>query len=266
MRQKLFQTQFWIPAILLLEYTNLRVFVIIGSVLNIVGAVMKCFANDPSLAWLTWLGQASCALAQPFLLGVPPRLAAIWFPSNEVSTATAMGVFGNQLGVAFGFIIPPLIVIGPGAVFNSNGSYPTDWSNLDRYPDQAAMAIEVVSDQLRILSVTIAIMSAVSFFSVIFLFQKEPLHPPSVAESCRRSGLENNGTVSPAHIYYSELRSLMSNRSFILLLISYGLNGGCYYTISALINQIIKPSLSQLKFTSAQLDATIGGMATEFTN
>ena len=219
---------------------------------------MKVFSNDPSLAWLTWTGQASCAIAQPFIMGVPPRLAAIWFPADEVSTATAIGVFGNQLGVAIGFIIPPFIVMGPIDVFHGNGSYPSDWSNVERYPNEAPEAIVVVSNQIQMLSIVIAVMSAVSFLSVVFLFKKEPLRPPSIAEACRRC---RTTKVSPARVFFSELKAVMTNRSFILLLLSYGLNGGCYYTISALINQIIKPSLRQLPhLTSIGIDKKIGEM------
>lgn len=43
-------------------------------------------------------------------IGLPPRLAAVWFGPKEVSTACALGVFGNQLGIAIGFLLPPMIV------------------------------------------------------------------------------------------------------------------------------------------------------------
>ena len=230
-----------------------------GSLLNTSGAIIKCFSSDPSLSWLAFLGQTLSAMAMPFLLEVPPRLAAIWFPSTEVSTATAIGVFGNQLGVAIGFVIPPLLVPGPVDVFFSNGSYPSDWSDIDRYPDQAPEAIEVVSEQIGILSITFAVMCSVSLLSIIFFFKNEPLHPPSVAESNRRIE-EANETDSPAKVYFASLKALMSNRSYVLLVISYGLNGGCYYALSTLLNQIIKPSLLNLNFTSAELDAKIGSM------
>ena len=132
----------------MLENTSLRVIVIIGSGLNAVGAILKCFSASPSLAWLTMLGQTLSALAMPFLLEVPPRLAAIWFPVDEVSTATCIGVFGDQLGVAIGFVLPPAIVTGPTKIFSQNGSYPSDWSNQTKYPDEAEKAVEAVSEQV----------------------------------------------------------------------------------------------------------------------
>lgn len=48
--------------------------------------------------------------SQMFILGIPPRLAAVWFGPEQVSTACAIGVFGNQLGIAIGFVLPPFLV------------------------------------------------------------------------------------------------------------------------------------------------------------
>ncbi|KAG0168180.1 Feline leukemia virus subgroup C cellular receptor [Apophysomyces sp. BC1015] len=50
------------------------------------------------------------ALAQVFLLAVPPRLAVSWFPENEVNLATSIAVSANNLGVAAGCALTPLMV------------------------------------------------------------------------------------------------------------------------------------------------------------
>lgn len=41
--------------------------------------------------------QTVAAISQIWVLGIPARLAAVWFGPNEVSTATSLGVFGNQV-------------------------------------------------------------------------------------------------------------------------------------------------------------------------
>ena len=115
----------------------MRWIILIGSGLSASGSILKCFSINPSLWWVSFFGQTLAALANPFLIHIPPRLAAIWFPSNQVSTATSIGVFGNQLGVAIGFIIPPMFVSGPIGIFSQNGSYPSDWSNSEKYPEIA---------------------------------------------------------------------------------------------------------------------------------
>lgn len=49
-------------------------------------------------------------LYQTLILPMPGRVAAQWFPSKELSTATCLGIFGNQFGVALGFLLTPIIV------------------------------------------------------------------------------------------------------------------------------------------------------------
>lgn len=56
------------------------------------------------------VGQTIVACSQIFILSIPPRLAAVWFSSEEVSRACAIGVFGNQVGIALGFVLPTIIV------------------------------------------------------------------------------------------------------------------------------------------------------------
>jgi hypothetical protein len=46
---------------------------------------------------LLFFGQSVVAVAQIFILGMPSQLAATWFPANQVSSACAIGVFGNQV-------------------------------------------------------------------------------------------------------------------------------------------------------------------------
>lgn len=44
------------------------------------------------------------------MLPMPGRLAAKWFGSNELSTATSIGIFGPQLGTSLMFLLSPMIV------------------------------------------------------------------------------------------------------------------------------------------------------------
>ena len=49
--------------------------------------------------WLTFIAQTIVGSSQVFILGIPPRLAAVWFGPEQVSTACAAGVFGNQVHI-----------------------------------------------------------------------------------------------------------------------------------------------------------------------
>jgi len=81
----------------LLIFQGLRVAVLIGSFGTALGSWIKVFSASPNLFWVTFVGQTVVAISQIFVLGIPPLLAAIWFGPNEISKATAVGVFGNQV-------------------------------------------------------------------------------------------------------------------------------------------------------------------------
>ena len=85
------------PATYLLDKRGLRLCGILATFLNALGAWIKCAALSPDRFAVLMLGQTICAIAQIFILGIPARLAAVWFGPNEVSTATSIGVFGNQV-------------------------------------------------------------------------------------------------------------------------------------------------------------------------
>lgn len=55
------------------------------------------FSASPNLFPVAFIGQTVVAVSQIFILGIPPLLAAVWFGPSQVSSATAIGVFGNQV-------------------------------------------------------------------------------------------------------------------------------------------------------------------------
>ncbi|XP_044780662.2 feline leukemia virus subgroup C receptor-related protein 2 isoform X5 [Bubalus bubalis] len=99
-----------LPVAWLLEKFGLRTIALTGSALNCLGAWVKLGSLKPHLFPVTVLGQVVCSVAQVFILGMPSRIASVWFGANEVSTACSIAVFGNQLGIAIGFLVPPVLV------------------------------------------------------------------------------------------------------------------------------------------------------------
>lgn len=87
------------PATWLLDTRGLRLTALLGSGLNCLGAWIKCGSVQQHLFWVTMLGQSLCAVAQVFILGLPSRIASVWFGPKEVSTACATGVLGNQVRI-----------------------------------------------------------------------------------------------------------------------------------------------------------------------
>lgn len=89
---------FIFPVTWLLDKKGLRVIALVATALNCAGTWIKVASVRPNLFAVTFLGQFSCSFAQVFILGMPSRIASVWFGSEEVSTACSIGVFGNQVG------------------------------------------------------------------------------------------------------------------------------------------------------------------------
>ncbi|XP_078492825.1 putative MFS-type transporter C09D4.1 [Ciona intestinalis] len=101
---------FMFVATWILDKWGMRKTLLLGAILNGVGAIIKIGSVSPNLFVVSFVGQTISAISEGFLLEIPPKIASVYFGPNEVSTATSIGVFGNQLGVALGFLLPPLIV------------------------------------------------------------------------------------------------------------------------------------------------------------
>ncbi|XP_025834573.1 uncharacterized MFS-type transporter C09D4.1-like [Agrilus planipennis] len=184
---------------------GLRYAVIIGSIGTTLGSWIKVAAVAPDRFWVAFLGQAIVALSQIFILSIPARLAAVWFGPSQVSSACSIGVFGNQMGIAIGFLIPPMIV-------NS--------------ADQASRTHE-----LYILFGSTAVIVTFVLMLILIFFKEEPPTPPSLAQvqAKREDSVD----------FVQSLKRLLSNLHYVLLLISYGINVGVFYAISTLLNQIV---------------------------
>lgn len=62
-------------------------------------------------------------------------------------------------------------------------------------------------------------------------FQAKPPLPPNAA----RSLTPQSETVT----YYQSVKKIVTNRNYILLLITYGINAGVFYAMSTLLNQTV---------------------------
>ena len=77
--------------------------VIIGAVGTCIGGWIKVMGVSPDRFYVALIGQSIIAVSQVFILGVPPNVAAVWFGPQQVSSACAIGVFGNQVRILLHF-------------------------------------------------------------------------------------------------------------------------------------------------------------------
>ncbi|XP_063229600.1 uncharacterized MFS-type transporter C09D4.1-like isoform X2 [Bacillus rossius redtenbacheri] len=196
-----------LPASWLLDKKGLKVTLLCGAVLMTAGSWIKVASVARHLFYVAFLGQTFVGAAQIFIIGLPARLAAVWFGPDQVSTATAIGVFGIQVGMATGFVIPPAIV----------GNH----EDADH-----------IGGDLMKLYVGLAVGPTIALLLVIFVFRAAPKLPPSEAQASVKRQEEKPS-------YFASLKALVTNRNFLLLVISYGINMGTFYAVSTLLNQIL---------------------------
>eukprot|EP01095_Lingulamoeba_sp_RSL-Kostka_P005943 TRINITY_DN1811_c0_g1_i2.p1 TRINITY_DN1811_c0_g1~~TRINITY_DN1811_c0_g1_i2.p1 ORF type:complete len:367 (+),score=99.90 TRINITY_DN1811_c0_g1_i2:310-1410(+) len=88
---------------------GLRTGIIIGAVGTLISALLRPCAPK-NWFWLLFIAQTIGAIVQPFILNAPPLIAANWFPDKERALATTIASVANPVGVAVGFVMPPLLV------------------------------------------------------------------------------------------------------------------------------------------------------------
>ncbi|KAM4693794.1 choline/ethanolamine transporter FLVCR1 [Discoglossus pictus] len=197
------------PATWLLDKKGLRVTALLGAGLNCLGAWVKCASVRPDLFGVTVFAQTICSVAQVFILGLPSRVASVWFGPKEVSTACAMAVLGNQLGCAVGFLLPPVLV-----------------PKIDNDAEQTG-------HHISIMFYGTAAVSTLLFIVTVIVFKEKPKKPPSQSQAVLQ---DNSGE---EYSYKLSIVNLFKNVPFVLLLISYGIMTGSFYSVSTLLNQMI---------------------------
>ncbi|XP_051942327.1 feline leukemia virus subgroup C receptor-related protein 2 isoform X2 [Hippocampus zosterae] len=196
------------PVLWLLDNRGLREILLVGSAFNCIGAWIKTSTAHPDSFAVTFLGQFVCSVANLYILGVPSKLASLWFGQQEVSTACSIAVVGNQMGIAIGFLIPPILV-----------------PNVDD--------VEELAHHIKIMFYISAGVATIIFILVIIVFQEKPELPPTQAQAQARC-------IPPeSYSYLASIWRLLRNKPFMLLVVSYGLNVGCFYAVSTLLNRMI---------------------------
>ncbi|XP_019940768.2 choline/ethanolamine transporter flvcr2a isoform X2 [Paralichthys olivaceus] len=197
-----------LPVMWLLNNRGIRDVVVVGSAFNCIGAWIKTSTADPNMFAMTFFGQFVCSVATVCILGIPSRLASLWFGQQEVSTACSIGVLGNQMGIAIGFLIPPILV-----------------PNVDD--------MDELAHYIRIMFYISAGVATLIFVLVVIVFQERPEIPPTQAQAQARN-------VDPdEYSYTASILRLLCNKPFMLLVVTYGLNVGCFYAVSTLLNRMI---------------------------
>ncbi|KAF8763568.1 Feline leukemia virus subgroup C like protein [Argiope bruennichi] len=194
------------PVMYFMDKNGIKITLVIAAILNFLGSVAQCFTIAPNRFFVVMTCQTLYAIGQVFVLSLPPFIAAVWFGTGEVGLACAMGVFGNQLGVALGFIVPPNILT-------------------NNCTEQMT-----ISSELSMIAYPMTTINTIILVVIIFVFQDKPKLFPSIAQATKPTCKTN---------YVKSLKKLFMDIPFVLLFLGYGLITGTYFTISTLLNEMV---------------------------
>jgi len=87
---------------------GLRRTLVVSALLTAAGAALRMVPSH-GIEWVLG-GSVVVGFGCAFLLGIPPWISMHWFPEHEQTIATAIGTLATQIGLFFGYVVPPLVV------------------------------------------------------------------------------------------------------------------------------------------------------------
>ncbi|KAF0040152.1 hypothetical protein F2P81_008387 [Scophthalmus maximus] len=186
----------------MLDTLGLRITLILGSWLNMFGAILRYLAVQPgageaNMYAIVMLGQTLGAVAQPLIIFTPTKLAALWFPEHQRATANTIASMSNPLGILLANIVSPTMAR--------------------------------TADQIPVLLLAYAIPAClICFLATVGIRSSTPHTPPSA--SAESSGSEP---------FVQGIKLLLKNRAYLVLLLCFGSGIAAFTCFSTLLEQIL---------------------------
>lgn len=184
-----------------IETLGFRFSVILGSILNAVGAIIRIvgvqfFSNSSTKFIVVLTGQVLSASTQPLVLSMPTKLAALWFGDHERTLANTIASMANPLGV---------LLANAGSV-----------------------ALVTNPDEIKLMVVVFAIPAVIgALMAMLGFWSSKPPTPPS------SSAMEE--PVS----FFVGIRAVLKNKQFLLLALAAGCGIGAFSALTTIIQQLI---------------------------
>ena len=185
---------------------------LIGNILRVLGSIKGIPASDRFLIVL--LGQSIAACAQPFLMYLPTKLAAFWFPESQRAIANTIGSMSNPLGIAAMYASSSLFV---------NDSHPESFFLL------VSLIVFMI---LKVLFLQTSVVASTAVITAIMVLGVTSSVPPTPA-----SASSANEVTSPP--FFQGIKKALRSRNFVFLALALGGGVGLF---NALYNNL-QPAL-----------------------
>ncbi|XP_052254255.1 solute carrier family 49 member 4 homolog isoform X2 [Dreissena polymorpha] len=207
----------------LLDKKGLRPACLISAFLVAAGTGLRCITTQRAVATpLIHFGQFLNGLAGPIAMGGPPLISAEWFPPEQRTTATAVGLIWNTLGLAVSFILGPYLVplreLHPNNTTMNISTIVAQGVVGDNYTNLTNSFIDYdIPKERDDLMLYMYYSCGWSVFCLLLFFTYFPSKPP----------LPPSPTASMQRLEFKVgLKKLLVNRTFWLLCFAYGVSGG----------------------------------------
>lgn len=246
----------YFPASIIGLYLNqrwgLRVVLITAAVLNAMAAILHYVAiKIPATSRYPVLlfGTFCAGAAQPLVFNTPSLISAVWFPAHERDIATTVGSLTNTIGNALASAIPPLIV--------------NTVSDLESFLGWTALAVcaQLIMAWFLALEKPLSPPSAAAAAKIaekegisgIVHLQAQPGQDDSIPVDAWQSNMkavESVGLRAALSQILAEYGAVASNRNFLQLAVGFGIVGGLFNALMAVLAQLMEP---------CGFDATVAG-------
>lgn len=210
------------PACYIIRRLGIRNAVLLATFGACLGSIIKCFSCYEGGIYLLFVGQILVSCSEQLIFSIPSRLASVWFPDHQVSTAVSITVLGNHLGVAIGFVVPQIFL-------------------------ESTQTKEEIGQGLFGMFLLTAIISVIIFIGTVFFFDEAPKHAPGAARlkqleaEVELQRLGSSGFITEMSVLLSQMLDLMKNRHICALALSYGIILGATYSLHTLLSQLLDP-------------------------
>lgn len=263
---------------LILERFGLKRSLIMGNTTNVLGAALRLMAPfvAPNFAMIFTAQFVNC-LSQPFILPIPPLIAAEWFPASERTIATSIAAMANNMGVAAGMLLPPIFMEHAG-------------SNRQGFINLFLFAL-ILCGVLWVATLLIPPhpQTPPSFAALVSPKKGSPQAAATASSNSKAANVTPPGVDTEHHDEHHEehheastllaaedthtvkglakalWRLLKENPSFRLLICSAGIALGSMWTLSTVLAQIMEPfNISEAMAGWAGFGSLVGGTVLSF--
>jgi FLVCR family feline leukemia virus subgroup C receptor-related protein len=197
------------------------------------GATSNEYSSSTFRYFILLTGQGLVALGQTIFMNAPARVAASWF--QQTTKAIAAINLCSSIGIIFGQVLSPLCVV------------------------------EATGEHLdQLLAAQGVAMGICALFTGYGFRYEEPACPPSAAESVRRRERQRQSdhssshghTVSSTSSVSKDVRKLLTNPQYIILIVAFGIN----YGLNGAIVTLMQPWVASSGFPGDQVAGLCGSL------